>query len=106
MDKTAIENRKVFKATGKRRVDPMTRKYWEKFLSKKSLTDYDHPLLYRDDKYDYLIISLYKGQREEESILEEGFTPIPPMYSTMCNSYVKRFHNTRTGAIKEVGSEK
>ena len=87
-------------ATGKKRVDPMTRKYWEKLLSKSPETDYDHPLLYRDDNYDYLVISLYSGQRNEE-VLKEGFKPIPPMYTEFCQSYVKVFFNTRTSVIKE-----
>ena len=101
MDEIARKNRAAFEATGKRRVDPMTKKYWNKILSKSPETDYDHPLLYRDDKYDYLVISLYPGDRNEE-VLKEGFEPIPPMYTEWCKSYVKKFKNTRTSIIEEI----
>jgi len=81
------------------KLDFLPRKYFEKFVQDSGM-DFDHPLLYRNRKYDYFITSLYFGERNNE-IIKEGFKEIPSMYNTSCKSYVKRFLNTKTSVIKQ-----
>lgn len=93
VDKVSKENRKRF-AEEYEAVLLGTRphKYFEAFFHKES--EYDHPLVFRNREFDYIVVSLNGGQRNE-TILNEGFKPIYPMYNEFLSSYYKKFRNTR-----------
>lgn len=94
------ENRKSFSEDGRKKLDFLPTKYFKKFVEHSGM-EYDHPMLYRDAKWDYFVASLYKSEGEHERMIEEGFTEIPCMYSESCRSYMKRFKNTKTSVIEE-----
>lgn len=101
IDEVCRENREKFESEGKEKLDFLPNKYFQKYQVEASMTDYDHPMLYRDKDFDYLIISLYPGARNTQ-VLSEGFHEIPPMYSISCRSYVKKFKNTKSSRIEEL----
>lgn len=99
MEKIIRNNRAIF-SEGKDKLPFLPNKYFQKFQDR-NMTNYDHPMIYRDREYDYFIVSLYPGTRNKE-ILEEGFCEIDQMYSTSCQSYMKIFKNTRSSRVEEL----
>lgn len=93
-----VNNRKEF-AKGKEKLDFVPSKYFHKVISG-SMSKYDHPMMYQDNDYDYLVISNY-SDCYEETLLREGFKIIPHIYNSSCISYMKMFNRTRSSKITE-----
>ena len=105
IDDVSKENRKKFEEKfNVRKLDFLPGKYFDRFVDRQG-SNYDHPLLYRNKKYDYLVVSLYETLDSHERMMREGFEETPSMYNKDCQSYFKRFLNTRSQKVKTEDGE-
>jgi len=106
IDEKSKVNRQVFsKREGAKHLDFLPRKYLPKYLYEAMpMTRYDHPLMYRNKDYDFLFVSNYRWKGVayfDAELKEEGFVEVPPMYNESCQTYMKKFKNTKTSVVKE-----
>lgn len=102
IDEECKLNRVVFsEEENAKKLEFLPNKYVPKYIEQDREGRYDHPLMYRGKEYDYLFVSIY-GTGGNTILLSEGFRTVPPMYNTMCRTFMKKFYNTKTSKIKEV----
>lgn len=98
------ENRDSFAGDNQaQRMDFIPSKYHKKYIEEDREWLYDHPMLYRNEDFDFFFVSIYPSDKKEEELARQGFDPVPPMYNRTCKSYMKKFRNTGTQKIEEVG---
>ena len=104
IDNVSKANRQAFsEREGVKYSDFLPNKYFEKYIRKDRQSKYDHPLMYRNKSYDFLFISNYWAGNShfDAELKEEGFVEVPPMYNESCQTYMKKFKNTKTSVVKE-----